>query len=245
MNEIYESGKLLSEYLLFHFGEDHEILPPEVPWPPGMHEALGFPVRTVSHFCPSGAESGLDLGCAVGRSSFEMARTCDHVTGVDFSHSFVHAAERLRSGEAVAYERLEEAGRHTPLAATMPAGMDPSRLRFLQGDAMHLPADIGSFDRVHAANLLCRLFKPRLLLDRLPSLVRPGGELILATPCTWLAEFTPPQNWPDGDTLGWLVRSLEPAFELVRHLDEPFLIRETARKFQWTRSLVTIWRRNC
>ena len=32
-------------------------------------------------------------------------------------------------------------------------------------------------------------------------------------------------------------------FELVRKGEEPFLIRETARKFQWTRSMVTVWRR--
>jgi hypothetical protein len=29
----------------------------------------------------------------------------------------------------------------------------------------------------------------------------------------------------------------------VKRADEPFLIRETARKFQWTRSMLTVWRR--
>jgi len=108
---------------------------------------------------------------------------------------------------------------------------------------MALPAEIGAFDRVHAANLICRLTDPVRLLDRFPELVNPGGELVLATPCTWLESFTAPENWPPGDTLAWLQGHLGGAFDLVKRADEPFLIRETARKFQWTRSMLTVWRR--
>ena len=109
---------------------------------------------------------------------------------------------------------------------------------------MDLPTSLGAFDRVHAANLLCRLPEPKRLLDRLPSLVKPGGELVLATPCTWLEEFTPPENWPASGTFDWLKSALSPDFTLVKQTEEPFLIRETARKFQWTTSMVTVWKRN-
>ena len=108
---------------------------------------------------------------------------------------------------------------------------------------MSLREDLGSFDRVHAANLVCRLPEPRRFLNRLPNLVNPGGELVLATPCTWLEEFTKKENWPEGRTLDWLRNELEDNFELKSTADEPFLIRETARKFQWTVSQVTKWRR--
>jgi putative 4-mercaptohistidine N1-methyltranferase len=243
MSAVYESGKLLAEYLLFHYGGPDEILPPGMPFPAGMREALGFPCRTVGCFTPGPAARGLDLGCAVGRSTFEMARECAEVTGIDFSHAFIDAAERLRRGESVCHARLEEGSIATPLAARMPAGIDASRVRFEQGDAMHLPDRLGSFDRVHAANLLCRLAEPRRLLARLPALVRTGGELVLATPCTWLEEFTPRGNWPAGSTIDWLHDTLDPDFTLLRRSDEPFLIRETARKFQWSLSLVSVWRR--
>lgn len=243
MNSIYESDKLLAEYLLFHFGTADEILPPDRHWPAAMRDALDFPKRTVAHFASEAVTRGLDLGCAVGRSAFEMARTCDHVTGIDFSHAFILAAETLRRGETLAYQRLDEGSRRTPLLARPPEGVDGAKLDFLQGDAMNLPADRVAFDRVHAANLLCRLPEPKRLLDRLPALVKPGGELVLATPCTWLEEFTPPENWPVDGTFEWLKATLIPDFALVRQADEPFLIRETARKFQWTTSLVTVWRR--
>ena len=243
MIPVYETDKLLSEYLLFHFGTDDEILPPGPAWPAGMREALGFPKRTAAHFGTAHVSRGLDLGCAVGRSAFEMSRTCDEVVGIDFSHAFIRAAEALRRGETLGYERLEEAARRTPLAARLPEGVDGGKSRFLQGDAMDLPADLGKFERVHAANLLCRLPEPMRLIERLPDLVKPGGELVLATPCTWLEEFTPPENWPPDGTFEWLKSSLTPDFSLIRQTEEPFLIRETARKFQWTRSLVTVWRR--
>ena len=243
MSSIYESDQALAQYLLFHYGKPDEILPPGPAWPAGMREALDFPCRTVAHFSPGRAARGLDLGCAVGRATLEMARTCDEVLGIDFSHAFIRAAESLRTGGRIRYHRLDEGNLRTELEARIPDGLRGETVRFIQGDAMNLAGDPGTFDRVHAANLLCRLAEPMRLLGRLPVLVKPGGELVLATPCTWLDEFTPPANWPPAATLDWLKSSLAPHFSLVRQAEEPFLLRETARKFQWTRSLVTVWRR--
>ncbi|MEX1048408.1 MAG: putative 4-mercaptohistidine N1-methyltransferase [Akkermansiaceae bacterium] len=243
MSNPYEANKILAEYLLFHYGAAEEILPLDRGWPAGMHEALDFPARTAAHFSPGRVARGLDLGCAVGRATFEMALTCDEVVAMDFSHAFIQAAETLRQGGTITYNRREEAALSTPLEAKLPTALEGTKVRFFQGDAMDLPTDLGAFERVHAANLLCRLPRPRLLLDRLPDLVKPGGELVLATPCTWLEEFTPPENWPDKSTSDWLHDYLIADFELVRRAEEPFLIRETARKFQWTTSLVTVWRR--
>lgn len=244
MSAIYEDPGVLAEYLMFHYGRIEEILPPDSEWPEGMFQALDFAVRTTLHFSGQAAGRGLDLGCAVGRSSYEMSRSCRHVTGIDFSHAFINTANQLREGKGVDYLRRDEGHVATELTAILPQGIDPSKVDFIQGDAMALPGDIGGFDRVHAANLICRLTDPVLLLDRFPDLVNPGGELVLATPCTWLESFTAPDHWPPGDTLAWLQGHLGGAFELVKRTEEPFLIRETARKFQWTRSMLTLWRRN-
>jgi len=237
----YETDRLLAEYLLFHYGSPEEILPSNAPT--GMREAVGFPVRTVAHFTLGNVERGLDLGCAVGRSSYEMARSCGEVTGIDFSRSFVRAAEAIATGP-LPYFRKDEGHLHTNLIATLPPDLADGVVHFEAGDAMDLRADLGAFDRVHAANLLCRLPEPRRLLERLASLVKPGGELVLATPCTWLDEYTPPENWPAGGTLEWIESHLAANFDLIRTAEEPFLIRETARKFQWTTSQISLWRRH-
>jgi putative 4-mercaptohistidine N1-methyltranferase len=237
MSNIYETKRLLDEYLLFHYGSDQEIMP----WTFGPKEALGFAIRTVQDLLDSAADKGtaLDLGCAVGRSSFELAARGYEVCGIDYSHSVSEAAQRLQAGEALAYDRLDEGSQRTPLMAKAV----PGRVTFEQGDAMNLRADLGSYDLLHAANLLCRLTEPQRLIERLPALVKPGGQLLLTTPCTWLADFTPPKNWPQGSTRDWLRERLSAHFTLELDRDVPFLIREHARKYQWSVAWGTRWRR--
>ena len=241
-DNIYESPRLLEEYLLFHYGSAEEFFSDrEIPYPTAMREALGFPQRTVAHFETHTVTRGLDLGCAVGASTFAMANECEEVIGIDFSQAFIHAAQTLQQGKTIPYRRHDEAHQHQALMAQVHGLRE--RCHFEQGDAMNLRTDLGTFDRVHAANLLCRLPRPNDWLEKLPSLVRSSGELILATPCTWLEEFTPSDAWPQGDTLTWLKDHLQPQFSLVKTTHEPFLIRETARKFQWSQSLVTVWKK--
>lgn len=237
---IYESDRVLAEYLLFHYGDADQVLP----WPDGPRGALGFPARIVQRFTPGPCERALDLGCAVGRSAFELSRNCEEVVGIDYSNAFVAAAERLQADGKVTISRLEEGHVEERIVVGLPSGCNARKVGFEQGDATELREDLGDFDRVLAANLLCRLGEPAALLERLPSLVRPGGELILTTPCTWLEEFTPRGRWPGQGTLAWLEEQLRPGFDLLERHDEPFLIRETARKFQWTVALLTKWRRH-
>lgn len=240
---IYETSRLLDEYLLFHFGTPEEVLP----WPQGPEQALGFAKRSVVELIDRrrlpAAAAALDLGCAVGRSSFELAGFCHNVIGIDYSKNFIDAAQRLAATGSLAYRRVEEADAVTGLVARLPENLPAQRVHFEQGDAMNLRADLGAFDVVHAANLLCRLSDPQMLLDRLPSLVKPGGQLLLTTPCTWLEEFTPKPNWPKASTREWLQQLLSADFELAMATDMPFLIREHARKFQWSVALAMRWLR--
>jgi putative 4-mercaptohistidine N1-methyltranferase len=238
---IYESPRLLGEYLLFHYGTEKEVLP----WAFGPRGALGFAVRSVTELLDTrlleSHDRALDLGCAVGRSTYELSTFADEVLGIDYSQSFIHAAEKIRSEGEMPYVRHDEGSASTPLIAHRPAHGNAAVVTFEQGDAMHLRDGLGEFDIVHAANLLCRLTDPLLLLDRLPSLVKSGGQLLLTTPCTWLAEFTPEDKWPQGSTLDWLQKQLGKDFTLEAQKDLPFLIREHARKFQWSVALGTRW----
>ena len=222
-----------------HYGTDEQLMP----WDFGPKGAINFPVRTVAHFAEGEVGRSLDLGCAVGRSSFELSKISQEVVGVDFSSNFIAAAKHLAEDGELHYAVKETGRTESQAVARPPAGSYPGRCQFIQGDAMNLPTDLGIFDRVHAANLICRLPEPEKLLVKLAGLVKPGGHLVLATPCTWLDEFTPPDCQPDGDTFDWLRAQLEKNFSLETRVDEPFLIRETARKYQWTVSLVSVWRR--
>jgi len=237
-DNIYETRRLLDEYLLFHYGSADEVMP----WPCGPKEALGFATRSVTELiAPPAQGRALDLGCAVGRSSFELAALgYGEVIGIDYSHSFIDAAKTLQTGTPLSYERLDEGAQRTALTAR---AVESPQVRFEQGDAMNLRTDLADFNLVHAANLLCRLTHPQKLIERLPFLVTPGGQLLLTTPCTWLADFTPPENWPTGSTRDWLTEKLSEHFTLELERDLPFLIREHARKYQWSVAWGTRWRR--
>jgi len=248
---IYETDQLLSEYLLFHYGEDHAILP----WPFGPVGALHYPVRCVTECfdlkrLPPLARA-LDLGCAVGRSTFELARHCREVIGIDYSQRFVAAGQELAAKQALPYRRRDEGDLFTALVARAPLGVDSHRVHFEHGDALNLREDLGSFDAVLMANLIDRLNDPRRLFERLPSLVTQGGQLVIASPYTWLEDFTPKDHWLGGfedagerrTTRKALHAQLEPQFELIKSSDQPFLIREHARKFQWSVAETTTWLR--
>lgn len=251
----YESPKLLAEYLLLHYGSAADVLGGM----PGPEGAIGFPSRLVRELLdPSSLPANAcarDLGCAVGGSSFELARTCGEVLGIDFSHSFIQAANLLRESGRHPFEKTIEGEITEPAAAEVPPEIDRARVTFEQGDAMDLDANPKSkiknrksFDVVLAANLLCRLPDPARLIDQLPALVRTGGQLLLTTPFTWLEEYTPRANWIGGTREGGrsfdaLRRALAPDFEFEHRTELPFLIREHARKFQYGVALGTRWRR--
>jgi len=241
MPDLYETQRLVDEYLLFHYGRDHEILP----WENGPVSALNFPVRTVKELLPQSVtpSRALDIGCATGRSSFELSKTFREVIAIDYSHAFIQAAKAIQSQGQLPYHVTREGHTTEPLTAHLPDNIPPERVSFHQGDAMNLPETLGTFDLVHAANLICRLTDPLRFLSRLPSLTHPGGLLLLTTPCTWLTEFTPPDRWPTGSTLDWLKEILSSDFILIQQKDLPFLIREHARKFQWSVALGTVWQR--
>lgn len=248
---FYESDRAVSEYLLFHYGAAEEILP----YRDGPTEALHYPVRCVSECldvkCLPPHARALDLGCAVGRSTFELARHCSEVIGIDFSSRFSAVANRLKADGYVNFERSTEGHLTEPSRAVVPPDIDRARVIFEQGDATNLRPDLGVFDVVLMANLIDRLPNPHPCLERLPTLVKHGGQLIITSPYTWLTDYTPRENWLGGFTRsGKAVRTLDslneilsPDFELTATKDLPLLIREHARKFQWSVAEASLWTR--
>ena len=245
----YESNRAISEYLLFHYGPPDQVLP----YGFGPTSALDYPVRCVEENLEvsrlTSASRALDVGCAVGRSTFELARHCAEVVGIDFSHRFIAVANHLKSQGAMTYACVEEGALTTPSTAAVPEVIDRNRVTFEQGDAQALRPDLGTFEVILLANLIDRLAEPARCLAQLPGLLASGGQLILTSPYTWLEEYTPRQHWLGGyerdgrrvRTLDTLQRLLAPDFALRQTRDMPFLIREHARKFQWSVAQASLW----
>lgn len=250
-SNFYETDRAVAEYLLFHYGSAEELLPYDF----GPSAALHFPVRCVTECLDvrrlPAAARGLDVGCAVGRSGFELARHGMQVIGIDHSERFIAAARQLQQYGSLDFDYVVEGDLVISTTARVPADVDRRRIAFERGDALDLRSDLGSFDVVLMANLIDRLRQPQRCLEQLPALVKRGGQLIIISPNTWLAEYTPKENWLGGferdgkpvRTFDTLQEALAPHFDLSFHKDLPFLIREHARKFQWSVAEATVWLR--
>ncbi|UKY36513.1 5-histidylcysteine sulfoxide synthase [Pantoea dispersa] len=241
----YETDSMVSQYLDFQYG-------------PGYYGVPNYAAALVDIVLPHCAQRGhaLDIGCATGRASFELARHFAAVTGMDYSARFIDVALQLTSGEDFRYVvpeegelveyrqvRLKEFGFDETLA---------QRIQFVQGDACNLKPQPDGYDLVLASNLIDRLRQPKRFLQDITPMIRSGGLLAISSPYTWLEEFTPKENWlggfrENGEALTtWqaLQRLLRDAFEEVAPpQDVPFVIRETARKFQHTQAQLTLWRK--
>jgi putative 4-mercaptohistidine N1-methyltranferase len=243
---VYETDALVDQYLLFHYGEGED----QLPYPFGPHDALFYPVRCVTEFVPLAGrvDRALDLGCAVGRSAFELARTAQNVIGIDLSQRFISAAQEIQRSGEIQFRRHEEGNAYTSISRRLDPAIDRSRCQFEVGDALRLRSDLGTFDFILAANLIDRVHSPKELLAVLRRLLNPGGHLLIASPYTWLSEFTPTQEWlgaiqtwSETTTLRAIQENLGNKFELVSSKDLPFLIREHARKYQWSVAQASLW----
>jgi putative 4-mercaptohistidine N1-methyltranferase len=133
--------------------------------------------------------------------------------------------------------------------------LDPelaSRIHFTQGDACNLKGKYQHYDLILAANMLDRLREPAHFLADLAHRLRDGGILMLCSPHTWQVESTSKHNWLGGirengearTTYQYLQRVLSTEFEELQPAqDIPFVLQETARKYQYLLSQLTIWRK--
>lgn len=245
-SSVYETDKQLSEYAEFHYGDEFFGVP-------------NFP-KTLARLAIQAmgnkpAVHALDLGCATGRATFELARHFEQVTGIDFSARFIDLGVQL-AGQGIARYTLTDEGelvsyRERKLADL---GLDETRDKvvFFQGDACNLKPHFSGYDLILASNLIDRLYSPSKFLGTVHERLNIGGLLVIASPYTWLPEHTPREEWiggykKDGEnftTLDGLKEILATHFRLAQGpLDVPFVIRETRRKFQHTLSEVTIWER--
>ena len=245
-NSYYETDKLVSEYAEFHYGDEYFGVP-------NFSKALVD--LAVTQLIDKPKRKALDLGCATGRATFELAKHFDSVTGVDFSARFINVGVQLAAGETLRYTLADE-GELVSYKSRSLAELDlaevKEKVEFSQGDACNLKSVFTDYDFILAANLIDRLYSPAKFLSTIHERLQVGGILMLTSPYTWLAEHTPREDWiggfkKDGEsftTLDGLHAHLGKHFRLIKGPQEvPFVIRETKRKFQHTLSEVTIWER--
>ena len=241
----YETDELVTQYMAFHYGKSY-------------YDVDNYPAKCARHCLQlmqnDKKRKALDLGCAVGRTTFELAREFNEVIGLDLSARFIECATQLKEKVSVEYRMITEGELVTPCQADLSRlklDQVTNKVSFYQEDACNLAAHHKDYDLIFAGNLLDRLQDPKQFLSSVHNYLSEDGILVMSSPYTLLAEYTPRENWLGGyiengkevRVLEGIKKVLDPHFEMINEpIDVPFVIRETSRKFQHTLAELSSWR---
>ena len=100
----------------------------------------------------TGTELALDSGCGTGALAFALALHVGEVVGSDIDGEYLEAARRGA----------------------------PANVRFVEGDAMQLPFEYGTFDIAACLRLLHHVRRPELAVSELSRVTRAGGRVLVA-----------------------------------------------------------------
>ncbi|MCI4400123.1 MAG: 5-histidylcysteine sulfoxide synthase [Campylobacteraceae bacterium] len=239
---VYETDSAVSEYLEFHYGDEY-------------FGVANFPSKiariALSFSAGTSQKKALDIGCAVGRCTFELAKVFEEVIGIDFSARFIKNAVQMKEDGVVRY-KIKQEGDITEAKEVFANefGFDEesiSRVQFWQGDACNLKPHFRDYDLIVAANLIDRLYDPQKFLKNIHERLNFGGVLLIASPYSWDVLFTSKDKWltsKEESGFAALKRILSDNFVMLGEpIDVEFVIRESARKFQHTVSQVSVWKR--
>jgi len=221
----YAGSEHLSRYLWAHYADlwqDPEATPSYATWRTWLADPLPGP--------------RLDLGCAVGRFTFELADTHELTLGIDRCRGFVHAARTLQRKGQLAFTLRDEGRQGHPVTLTLPPAWMERRCEFLVADALALPLRAGHFRQLASLNLIDRLPKPRTHLEELTRVAHPHqAALLFADPFSWSDEIAPEEAWLGGQRKGPYrdAGSLGVSALLTGKLYPPWQLRRQG-KVHWT-----------
>lgn len=243
---IYESDNIVSQYIEFHYGEKYFDVD---------NFAKSCADICIEYMKDRNHSKALDIGCATGRASFELARVFEYVDALDFSARLIQTPVNMQKTGIQRYIIQTEGDLKDYKEVSLKnLGLDnvSSKVNFMQADACNLPDKFNYYDLVFAGNLIDRLYNPKSFLKQITNRINKGGLLIIASPYTWLEDFTDKDKWLGGfksengenyTSLDGLKENLLNNFNLIDTRNIPFVIRETSRKFQHTISEFSIWER--
>lgn len=253
--EDYEKEEWNHRYLHLHFPPSAEALPEWLP-----EGAVDFPARCGQALIDAAIKlkaprrNALDLGCGVGGAAFALAdrhQGYSEVVGVEYSQSFVDTAQLLQERGQLEYSIQAEGDARDNLIARVPETAVRDRLSFVQGDATR-PGEQEwgqqQYDAVLLGNLLCRLSKPKTVLQNMQQLVSPGGVLMITSPFSWKPEFTQRDEWLGGHQGGTsgcdaVAEVLgEAGFEAIDSYTMPLVIRHHTRFYELIGAQGMLWR---
>jgi SAM-dependent methyltransferase len=189
----------------------------------------------------------LDVGCAVGRLAFELAKTHDHVIGVDTSINFIREARQILNSKRLEFDLVIE-GALTESRGCSFVGWELEGVEFIVADALALPFRSHRFATVAALNILEKVPDPLQHLREVNRMLAPeAATFLFSDPFSWDPAVSPPHTWLSGngnghysrrgiDTLrrmfGGEFNVFDPPLEIIADGEVAWKIRKTAHLWE-------------
>ena len=187
-NGGYNAPGMLSAYLWSHFGD-----------------LLGDPDATQAYrvwssgFKPTSGDA-LDVGCAVGRLSFDLAATHDHVIGLDTSIAFIRKAREILAKKQLSFDLIVEGHITEPRTFRFDESQDFTNVDFIVADALALPFRERAFATTAAINLLEKVPDPLKHLTEINRVLQDRSAMFLfSDPFSWDEAVSSPERWLSGN----------------------------------------------
>ena len=243
----YNSPVMLSSYLWSHFCDlfgDPDASDAYRVWASGVEKTDG---------------DALDVGCAVGRLTFDMAATHKRAVGIDTSVAFVRKAREIMKKKRMEFDMIVEGHVTEPRACDF-GDRDFDGVDFVVADALALPFRSGDFSTVSAINVLEKVPDPLKHLEEVDRVLRKSkSAFVFSDPFSWDEDFSPREKWLGGngsrvysargiDTMRRLFSGelgvFDPPLNIVDQADVKWKIRKTEHLFEHIVSQYLLGRRN-
>lgn len=241
----YETSAEVCQQLESHYGKNHlniENYPRKV-------------AQAVVNYCQQFSQDRnklLDLGCSVGRCSFELSSYFKCVDGVDFSARYIQYGVKLQQASRVRYSSEIE-GDIVSFNEVDLESIDlpshQSNLRFSQGDACNLKDAFDGYNVILAQHVLEQSYDPCLFLSTIHQRLEAKGLLIIVSDYHFKDEITLKNKWLGGikvngenlSAFDGLSQQLTPHFALIAQQELSRVLKDNNRNFTVSNMHMTVW----
>ena len=234
----YENSKVISSYLWSHYGDwlnDSDWIPAYLKWASLINPIDGF---------------SLDIGCAVGRTVFELARKSKFSIGIDLSLSFVKTSRELMKRGELNFELIEEGYITKPAKIKLSDEFQRENIDFIVADALALPFKGELFKCVTSLNILDKVPSPLKHIEEMNRVSSfKDAQILISDPFSWNEEVAKIEDWLGGKREGnYSGYGIENLIEILKNHIHPswsinqigevfWKIRNHRNHFEFIRSL--------